>query len=151
ARSEAKPSEDQKSGPAGSESCEATHRGVTVRARKEKARGVAARAAAPLALSRDAGSRRGAMAEGRGRRRRRSREHASRDAGSEDLRALNLTTQRKRAPARGSAPGTLGELTGAGPPRIQLIAFCGDTCEDRSITDVVEIATLVKDTSRAYW
>jgi len=91
------------------------------------------------------------MAEDRVRRRRRSRKHAGRDVGAEDLRALHLTTQRKRAPALGSAPGTLGELTGAGPSRIQVIAFCGDTCEDRAVTDVEEIAALVKDTSRVYW
>jgi magnesium transporter len=90
------------------------------------------------------------MAKGRVERRRRSRERVA-DAGSEDLRALNLTRQRKRTAAPGSAPGTLGALTDSGPPRIQLIAYCGDTCEDRPITDVEEIATLVKDASRVYW
>jgi magnesium transporter len=84
------------------------------------------------------------------RRRRRSKQVPGRDADYEDLRALHLTTQRKRMPARGSSPGTLGELSGA-PPRIELIAYSADSCECRPITDVEEIATLVKDTSRVCW
>jgi magnesium transporter len=82
---------------------------------------------------------------------RRRKQKSLREDDFEDLRSLHLTTQPKRWPARGSAPGTLGELTGAGPPRIQLIAYCGETCEDRPIEDVEEIGRLVQDRSRVYW
>jgi magnesium transporter len=86
-----------------------------------------------------------------GRRRRRSRTAAEREAALDDVRSLHLSTPRKRSPARGSSPGTLGDLSGSAPPRIELIAYSADSCERRVITNVEEIAKLVQDRSRVCW
>ena len=91
------------------------------------------------------------MAKARARRPRRSKRASGPEVEFEDLRSLHLTTQPKRAPARGSSPGTLGDLTGAPPPRIELIAYSADSCEARLLDDVEEIGRLVQDRSRVCW
>ena len=91
------------------------------------------------------------MAKARARRQPRRQLADGRENADEDVRALHLTRQRKRVPARGSAPGTLGDLTGVAPPRIELFAYSATGCEVREIKDVEEIASLVQDRSRVCW
>jgi magnesium transporter len=76
---------------------------------------------------------------------------AGRDTALDDVRALHLTRQRTRVPARGSAPGTLGDLSGSAPPRIVLFAYSASSCDERELKDVEEIAQLVQDRSRVCW
>ena len=76
---------------------------------------------------------------------------SSADTHLEALRSLRLPRRAKRrAPPRGSAPGTMGAL--AGPdPRIRVIAYTESEFEEHEISDVEEIARIARDPGRVVW
>jgi magnesium transporter len=73
------------------------------------------------------------------------------DAALHPSRSLRLGKARKRRAARGSTPGTLGDLTGAAPPRIDVITYSAQGFEEKPLTDVEDLAHLVQDRSRVCW
>ncbi len=58
---------------------------------------------------------------------------------------------RRRAPPRGSVPGTLGTLVGGPEPCIRLIAYSKGAVEERVIERLDEIESLARDSSRIVW
>jgi magnesium transporter len=73
------------------------------------------------------------------------------DAPLEGLRSLQLPRRaRRRKPPRGSVPGTMAPLAGPDPV-IRLTTYTPEGCEERTLGDVEEIASLVGDRSRVVW